>query len=527
MVAVLLRLRFRVLANTLTRNTFQLVAVILSGMFAAMLLAVGLGVLYIASAAPPAATQVVVVVGGATLVLGWLVVPLLFDGVDRMLDPVKLARFPLRVGTLMVAMFLVGLTWMPGIVTLALSLGTAIAWREHPVSAVAAIVTGLVGTAMCVAGSRLTTTVAGTLLSGRGAARFGIAALAVIVAVAPIVSATIGGSAPGRTDVSATLTAAVRVLGWTPFGAVWSVPGRLAMGDPLGAAGAAVIALGSLAVLLALWRVALGAGSRMRGDSPSVAGRGGRLGPLGWMPSSPTGAVAARSLVYWFRDARQARQLILLAVLPALMLLWWQSLHLDWIAVSIGPVVAVLLPFSAFAGLSYDGTAFAAELSAGVRGFHDRLGRAVALLIIVVPVTVIVQLIVASVVGLFDELPALLGLSLGVGLVAIGVVSVSSARIVVPVARARRNPFSAQPGSATVSIGASYLVAIATIVLALPIVAAGVAALAEGSHLLGWVALVGGLVVGSGVALGGLVLGGSVLDASGPAVLARLRLIRD
>ncbi|HEY2556437.1 MAG TPA: transporter [Diaminobutyricibacter sp.] len=528
MVAVLLRLRFRVLANTLTRNTFQLVAVVLSGMFAAMLLAVGLGVLLIASTAPPAATQVVVVVGGAALVLGWLVVPLLFDGVDRTLDPVKLARFPLRLGTLMVAMFLVGLTWMPGIVTLALSLGTAIAWREHPVSAVAAIITGLVGTTMCVAGSRLTTTVAGTLLSGRGAARFGIAALAVIVAVAPIVSATIGGSAPGRSDVSATLTAVVGVLGWTPFGAVWSIPGRLAMGDPLGAAGAAAIALGAVALVLALWRLALGAGSRMRDDSPSVAGRGGgRLGPLGWMPSSPTGAVAARSLVYWFRDARQARQLILLAVLPALMLLWWQSLHLDWIAIAIGPVVAVLLPFSAFAGLSYDGTAFAAELSAGVRGFHDRLGRAVALLIIVVPVTVIVQLSVASLVGLFDELPALLGLSLGVGLVAVGVVSVSSARIVVPVARARRNPFSAQPGSATVSIGASYLVAIATIVLALPIVAAGVAALAGGSHLLGWLALVVGLVAGSGVALGGLVLGGRVLDASGPAVLARLRLIRD
>ncbi len=192
MVAVLLRLRFRVLANTLTRNTFQLVAVILSGMFAAVLLAVGLGVLFIASAAPPAATQVVVVVGGAALVLGWLVVPLLFDGVDRTLDPVKLARFPVRVGTLMVAMFLVGLTWLPGIVTLALSLGTAIAWRAHPVSAVAAIITGLVGAAMCVAGSRLTTSVAGTLLGGRGAARFGIAALAVLVTAAPIVSATIG-----------------------------------------------------------------------------------------------------------------------------------------------------------------------------------------------------------------------------------------------------------------------------------------------------------------------------------------------
>jgi ABC-2 type transport system permease protein len=190
-------------------------------------------------------------------------------------------------------------------------------------------------------------------------------------------------------------------------------------------------------------------------------------------------------------------------------------------------VVAALLPFSAFAGLSYDGTAFAAELAAGVSGFSDRLGRAVALLIIVVPTTVIVQVVVAVIIGRVEDLPALFGLSLGVALVAVGVVSVSSARIVVPVARSRRNPFSAQPGSATVSIGASYVVAIATILLAVPIVALALAALTTGSDVLGWLTLTVGLVLGSGVALGGMVLGGHVLDASGPAVLARLRLIRD
>jgi ABC-2 type transport system permease protein len=245
------------------------------------------------------------------------------------------------------------------------------------------------------------------------------------------------------------------------------------------------------------------------------------------MPATPAGAVAARSLIYWFRDTRQARQLILLPVLPALMLLWWQTFQLGWIALSIGPVVAALLPFSAFAGLSYDGTAFAAELAAGVSGFSDRLGRAVALLIIVVPTTVIVQVVVAVIVGRVEDLPALFGLSLGVALVAVGVVSVSSARIVVPVARSRRNPFSAQPGSATVSIGASYVVAIATILLAVPIVALALAALTTGSDVLGWLTLTVGLVLGSGVALGGMMLGGHMLDASGPVVLARLRLIRD
>ena len=143
MVGTLLRLRFRVLANTLARNPFQLVAVILGGVLAALMLLLALGGLLVASTAPPEATQAVVVVGGTALVLGWLIVPLLFDGVDRTLDPPKLARFPLRTGQLMLAMFLVGATWVPGILTIVGSIATAIAWRAHPVSAGVAVVTGL------------------------------------------------------------------------------------------------------------------------------------------------------------------------------------------------------------------------------------------------------------------------------------------------------------------------------------------------------------------------------------------------
>ena len=316
------------------------------------------------------------------------------------------------------------------------------------------------------------------------------------------------------------------MLGWSPLGAVWSVPGRLAMGDPAGAAAAAAIALATLAVALLLWRLALGAGLRVRGSRPPRAVGGGRLGPLGWVPTTPTGAVFARSLIYWFRDGRQSRQLLLLPLLPALMLIWWSLFDLDAIALAIGPIVASLLPLSAFAGLSYDGTAFAAELGAGVRGVHDRLGRALALALIAVPATVIVQITVAAIVGRMGDLPALLGLSLGILLISIGVVSVSSARLVVPVTRSGRNPFSAQPGAATTSIAASYAVALVTLALALPLLVLALAALILDISALGWIALATGLVLGGAVVVGGVALGGRVLDESGPAMLARLRLIR-
>ena len=65
-----------------------------------------------------------------------------------------------------------------------------------------------------------------------------------------------------------------------------------------------------------------------------------------------------------------------------------------------------------------------------------------------------------------------------------------------------------------------------TIVLALPILALAVAALVSTIPALGWLTLAAGLGFGLAVATGGIALGGRVLDASGHAVLARLRLVR-
>ena len=527
MVAALLRLRFRVLANTLSRNTLQLVAVIVGGISTLFVLLFILIIMVRVSSEPAEAIQVTVVVGGSVVVLGWLVVPLMFDGVDRTLDPVKLARFPVRTHQLMIATFLVGVLWFSGLATALAALGTAIAWSAHPASALFAVVTALLGVATCIVGSRVTTTWAGMLLGGRGAVRVGVAALIVVVLVVPVAAGMLRDTSSGAGGLISRISAVIEALGWTPLGAVWSIPGRVALNDFGGAAGALAIALATLAVLIALWRIALGMSLRSRGGAPARAPRGGRLGLLGVLPSTPVGAITARALIYWFRDARLTRQLILIPVLPALMLMWWLLFDVDAIALLIGPVVATLLPLSAFAGLSYDGTAFAAEIAAGVRGLHDRLGRAIALLVIALPATVIVQVAVAVIIGRVHDLPAMLGLALGTLLVSVGVVSVSSARIVVPVARSGRSPFAAQPGSAAVSIIGSYVVTGATGLIALPVTAVAIFALVSGIPLLGWIALAVALVLGSAVCLAGAVIGGRVLDAFGPAVLARLRLIRD
>jgi ABC-2 type transport system permease protein len=368
-VAVLLRLRFRVLGNTLRRNKFQLVAVILGALQALALVAVAVGGLRIAAAAPPAAAQAILVVGGATLVFAWVVLPLLFEGVEHTLDPLMLARFPLRTGQLMAAMFLVGVTWVPGVATIAVSLGTALVWIDQPALVAVAVLSGLVGAATCIAGSRLTTTVVAGMLRGRGAARFGVGALVVLVVAAPFAASSLGGVVAGGSNLLAVFTNAVDLLSWTPLGAAWSIPGRLAMGDDTGALAAAGIALSTLGIVLALWWIALGRSLHVGGSAPSRAPVGGGLGAFAWMPPGPVGAIAARSLIYWFRDARHARQLVIIPVLPTLMLAWWWLIGADGVAIAAGPVVAALLPLSVFAGLSYDGTAFAAELAVCTTGW--------------------------------------------------------------------------------------------------------------------------------------------------------------
>ncbi|CAN5271541.1 hypothetical protein BH11ACT3_BH11ACT3_22370 [soil metagenome] len=526
MVAVLLRLRFQVLANTLRRNKLQLVAVIFGALQAVVMLGfVVLGLIF-AGTVTPAAAQTVVVVGGSLLVLGWMLIPVFFEGVEQTLDPQKLAPFPLRIERIMLAMFLVGVTWVPGVATIVASLGISIAWRTYPLAAVVSLFAGALGAATAIAGSRLITAVTGALLRGRGVQRIAIVVVLVAALLAPAAAAAITGFAQAGPDPLTGFIAAVDVLGWTPFGAVWSIPGRLVLGDGSGALAAAGIAVATLVFIVLLWRVALAVALRQSGGMSAKVVTGGRLGILARVPASPAGAIAARSLIYWFRDPRYSRQLLIIPILPALTLLWWALIKIDALALAAGPIVASLLPLAVFAAISYDGTAFAAQVAAGTTGRDDRVGRAAALLVVALPAVVVVQVVVAIIIGRVADLPALLGLSLAVLFSATGVVSVSSARIVVPVARAGRHPFSAPAGAATTSLVASYAVTGVTLATVVPAVVLTVLALVTGLPWLGWVAAVVGVVLGIAVLVGGVVLGGRVLDRAAPALLARLRLIR-
>jgi len=227
-VVTLLRLRFRVLANALRRNPLQVVAVTLGGVQALILVALALLGLWWAGSLAAEATQAVVIMGGAVLVLGWMVVPLLFEGVEHTLDPLKLARFPIRTNQLMTAMLIAGVAWIPGVATLIVAMGTAIAWQRVPAAAGVALIASIIGALTCVVGSRLVAAGVGILLRGRGAARIAIGASVIVLVVAPVLAVLFNGSSAGADEPSTIFATSVAVLGWTPLGAVWSIAGRVA-----------------------------------------------------------------------------------------------------------------------------------------------------------------------------------------------------------------------------------------------------------------------------------------------------------
>ena len=114
MVAALLSLRFRVLANTLNRNMLQLLAVIFGALQTVVILVIAIAGLAVLVIYPQPVQQATVVIGGVAVTLGWFLIPLIATGIEPTIDPLKLSAFPLSVTKLMVAMTLVGADLDPG-----------------------------------------------------------------------------------------------------------------------------------------------------------------------------------------------------------------------------------------------------------------------------------------------------------------------------------------------------------------------------------------------------------------------------
>jgi ABC-2 type transport system permease protein len=521
-VAHLLSLRWRVLLNGFKRSTWQIVAAVIGGLYGLGVLAAVVAGLVALSFAPERWAWTAGVLGGSLAVVGWVVVPFVARGYDQTLSVSKLRQFPLPADRLLVALFVAGLLGIPGIVTLVAALATTLSWLQHPLSAVLAPFCGLLGVFVCVAASRAVETATSAL----GAKRRYRELMSVAIFVPLILAGPlIGLVGQGLSSLGDDLPRVAHALSWSPLGAAWSIPGDVALGRPGEAALKALIAVATLGVLLLIWRRGL-ATALVAPPAVTATTASKGLGLFARFPATPTGAVAARTAVYWLRDPRYGGSLIVVPLMPVLAIFLSFSLDTTWPLYAIGPAVAALLAITLAADVSYDGTAFAAHLSTGLAGSADRAGRVLTLGLFAVPSVVLATLVPLAVVGRLDVAPALLGVGLGLLFTGFGVSSVASALYLMPVPAAGESPFKSPPGANVTSALGLYASWAIVFVLALPELVLGVVALVQGSVLLGLLTLVVGVALGAVLMVVGIRRGGRLLDARGPELLTRLRRAR-
>ena len=529
MVAHLISLKLLLLVNGLRRNVWQAVGIGIAALYGLGLVvaaSVGLVALRFADAAT---AETLIVLGGSVLVAGWAIAPIVLAGVDLTLDPARFAPYPIPRRQLLVGHALAAVVGVPGLCTALVLAASVLTWTRGIAPVAAAVAGAALALGLCVVAGRLAASLASELAGSR---RFrdgsSLVLLVPLVLIGPLVSLALRSlSEP------AALRGAAEVLAWTPLGAAFSAPADAAQGlwpaalAKLGIAGAA-LALGGWAWSAALARALLrpGGGGRSR---QARRGREG-LGLFGVVPATPAGAVSARSLLYWIRDPRYGGGLIVVPLLPVV--LYAASLGRDGAGGPLdgpfalsGPLVAFVLAWSISADVSYDSTAFALHLAAGVRGRDDRWGRALGLLAFALPVTVAVTAVPFAVAGEAEGwalFPGVLGLALGVLLSGAGLSCVVSARFALAVALPGESPFKKPSGNMGLTMAVQVGGMLVLTVLAAPEAILTVLALATGNPAFGWASLAAGAVLGGALLAGGAALGGRILDARGPELYAAL-----
>lgn len=518
MVAQFLRLKLTLLRNNFKRSPWQLVAMLLAlvyGLGLAVFVTTGLAAL---RGTTPDIARAIVVVFGSLVVLAFLLLPLVF-GVDDTLDPRRFSLFGIPNTRLALGLAIAAALSVPTVVVALFSIAQVVTWTRGAAPTLLAILAAIIIVPTCVLAARVSSGVASLFLSSRRARDVaGVLLIAVLAVSAPFVALLAG------LDWQASGLPIVRriaaVASWTPFGAVWSIPGDAAEGETGLLLLHLLIAVAFLAALWFAWRFVVGT---MLVTQPHEAAAK-RYSGLGWferLPATPTGAIAARSLTYWSRDARYRVALVVIPIVPIVMVaalvvggIPWT--FIAWIPV---PVMALFLGWSPHNDLAHDSTAFWTHVSANTSGRADRWGRLVPPLMIGVPLVVIGSVVTVAFSREWDTLPALIGLGACILLVGLGVSSVISAAFPYPAVHPGDSPFAQPQAAGAAGSVVQSISFFATAISATPVV---LIALLLGATSPTWylIALLVGLAIGTLVLVFGVRIGGFIVNRRAPELLA-------
>ncbi|MFF2315771.1 transporter [Arthrobacter sp. NPDC058097] len=523
MVAHLLRLKLALLRNGLRRSPWQLVGLAFGGLYALFFVGMCVMLLVLLRQEDPGLAQTVVVLGGSAALLGWGIVPVIASAVDMTLDPARFTTSAVPMPQLLAGLALGGLIGIPGLATLLVALGTVVTWSRGLLPAAGALVGAVLGVLTCVVFCRVVTTATSSLAASR---RFkdlsGIAFMVPLVLLGPITA----GIFQGMAGSGAFLTDLAGRVSWTPLGAAWSLGGDLEAGQAGPAGLKLLIAVATLAGLTWCWKLLLERALVTPAYSGSSRRKGGRLGLFALLPATPAGAVTARALTYWFRDPRYSGSLVVIPLLPVVLAFQGSQTNDYGVLMVTGPLTAFLLAWSISGDVSYDNTAFALHVAAGVRGVHDRLGRALACLAFALPAVLVLATVPFFITGDWAWWPSILGISVGVLLTGLGLSSVVSARYTIAVPLPGDSPFKKPPGNVGQTLAVQFGGMGVLLVLVLPEAGLVLAQVLTGDPLFGWINLALGPVLGAALFIVGVRVGGRWLDARGPELLAQVTVNR-
>ena len=517
MIARLVRLKLRLLANGFRRSPWQVVGLVIALVYGLAITLLAMGILVALRLAPVDVAEPVVVIGGSIAVLGFLVVPLLL-GVDDTLDPRRFALFGIDRTRLAAGLAVAALIGVPALALALISLATVVTWSRSPGAALVALLAAPVTLVLCVLVARISAAGAGLLLATRRS-RETIAALAILalVLLAPL-SVLLNDVQLGAGTLRSVATA-TRVLAWTPLGASWAAPASIADGDPAGLAQLA-IAVASVGLLALAWRAVV---ARVL-VTPARHGRPQTVAGLGWfgrLPATPLGAVAARSFTYWSRDVRYRVSALIIPITPValVLVLGFVDVPGRYLALIPVPVVALFAGWLSHNDIAYDSTAIWLHVAAGVRGSADRVGRLLPVLLVGGPLLVAGSIVCAVLFGEPLAAVGLIGVAGALLLGGMGLGAVTSALLPYPVPRPGSSPFQ-QPNS---SNGLTAMVQ--SLLFLLQILGAAPALVFTFLGVVGadswyWAALAAGLLVGLAMFLLGLRRGAALFERRGPELLA-------
>ncbi len=520
-VRTFVRLKLRLTVNGLRGQTWRVALFVLGVVFGGMFAIGGYAIFAVPGLLDDERVAgMLLTLGGAGIVLGWLFLPLVFFGVDESLDPARFALLPLNRRTLIGGLFVASMAGIPALATLAATAGMVdTAARLGGIAAAVAQLAGVVlGLLLCAAVSRAVTSAFATALRSRRARDTATVLLAVTAALlGPLQIAALAGAQRADWD---RVEDVAQVIGWTPLGAPYSLGVEVAAGRLWAVPVKLLIVLAAIGGLLWWWSVTLE--RAMLGTAATRAGGATRTAQqrsavdrlvLGRLPRTRFGALVSREIRYWWRESRRRASLITLAVVGVFLPVM--------LSVTGGGASSTLLFVGALAAVSlanqfgFEGSAYAANVVAGVPGRTEVQSRAAAFSLFVVPLMAVIATVVGVVSGRPAGIPALLGLLLaayGIGLAVVLPVSVRAAYALPDTA----NPFAVSSGGGMakglLTFGALLVAVIATLPLQLA------------AYLLGdvwlWIGLPVGVVYGAVACFVSARLTGDLLDRRMPELLA-------